>query len=109
MNDDSDNIVFENQRFLSVRFFGTDISLERVESICSVLDCGVWTIFWNLYLIKRRTGTMVDIKKEQERDELHRAIWAIADELRGAAVRSFKLLRSQRGLGHLCGKYRLYL
>ena len=27
---------------------------------------------------------MVDIKKEQERDELHRAIWAIADELRGA-------------------------
>lgn len=27
---------------------------------------------------------MIDIKKEQERDELHRAIWAIADELRGA-------------------------
>ena len=27
---------------------------------------------------------MVDMKKEQERDELHRAIWAIADELRGA-------------------------
>lgn len=27
---------------------------------------------------------MVDIKKEQERDELHRAIWAIADELRGS-------------------------
>lgn len=27
---------------------------------------------------------MVDNKKEQERDELHRAIWAIADELRGA-------------------------
>ena len=27
---------------------------------------------------------MSDIKKEQERDELHRAIWAIADELRGA-------------------------
>ena len=25
---------------------------------------------------------MVDTKKEQERDELHRAIWAIADELR---------------------------
>lgn len=24
------------------------------------------------------------IQKEQERDELHRAIWAIADELRGA-------------------------
>lgn len=27
---------------------------------------------------------MMDTKKEQERDELHRAIWAIADELRGA-------------------------
>lgn len=26
----------------------------------------------------------MDIKKEQERDELHRAIWAIADELRGS-------------------------
>jgi len=26
----------------------------------------------------------LDNKKEQERDELHRAIWAIADELRGA-------------------------
>ncbi len=26
----------------------------------------------------------VDTKKEQERDELHRAIWAIADDLRGA-------------------------
>ena len=25
-----------------------------------------------------------DNKKEKERDELHRAIWAIADELRGA-------------------------
>ena len=27
---------------------------------------------------------MADNKKEQEREELHRAIWAIADELRGA-------------------------
>ena len=27
---------------------------------------------------------MADIRKDQERDELHRAIWAIADELRGA-------------------------
>ena len=27
---------------------------------------------------------MVDMKKEQERDELHRAIWAIADKLRGS-------------------------
>ena len=24
---------------------------------------------------------MIDTEKEQERDELHRAIWAIADEL----------------------------
>ena len=27
---------------------------------------------------------MAEIKKEQQRDELHRAIWAIADELRGS-------------------------
>ena len=27
---------------------------------------------------------MIDAKKEQERDELHRAIWAIADDLRGS-------------------------
>ena len=27
---------------------------------------------------------MTDIKKEQEREELHRAIWAIADDLRGS-------------------------
>ena len=27
---------------------------------------------------------MADIMKEQEREELHRAIWAIADELRGS-------------------------
>ena len=27
---------------------------------------------------------MPDIKKEQEREELHRAIWAIADDLRGS-------------------------
>ena len=27
---------------------------------------------------------MTDIRKEQERDVLHRAIWAIADELRGS-------------------------
>jgi len=27
---------------------------------------------------------LADLKKQQERDELHRAIWAIADELRGA-------------------------
>ena len=26
----------------------------------------------------------IDNKKKQEREELHRAIWAIADELRGA-------------------------
>ena len=27
---------------------------------------------------------MTEINKDQERDELHRAIWAIADELRGS-------------------------
>ena len=27
---------------------------------------------------------MADLKKEREREELHRAIWAIADELRGS-------------------------
>lgn len=27
---------------------------------------------------------MADVRKEQEREELHRAIWAIADELRGS-------------------------
>ena len=27
---------------------------------------------------------MADRKKEQQRDELHRAIWSIADELRGS-------------------------
>lgn len=27
---------------------------------------------------------MADVRKKQERDELHRAIWAIADELRGS-------------------------
>ena len=27
---------------------------------------------------------MPDVKKEQEREELHRAIWAIADELPGS-------------------------
>lgn len=32
-------------------------------------------------MIQMEAGKMVDTKKEQERDELHRAIWAIADEL----------------------------
>ena len=27
---------------------------------------------------------MIDTKKEQEREELHRAIWSIAEDLRGA-------------------------
>ena len=29
---------------------------------------------------------MADIRKDQERDELHRAIWAIADGLRGMNI-----------------------
>ena len=32
------------------------------------------TIFWNLYLIKGSRKTMIDTKKEQERDELHRMV-----------------------------------
>ena len=36
------------------------------------------------WTIKLEEKIMVNTKKEQERDELHRAIWAIADELRGA-------------------------
>lgn len=35
-------------------------------------------------LFARKGDTVIDTKKEQERDELHRAIWAIADDLRGA-------------------------
>ena len=33
---------------------------------------------------RMRGIAMADIKKEQEREELHRAIWAIADDLRGS-------------------------
>ena len=33
-----------------------------------------------------------NIKKEQEREELHRAIWAIADELRGSVVLTYKFV-----------------
>ena len=29
---------------------------------------------------------MADTKKEQERDELHKAIWGIADDLRGSVT-----------------------
>lgn len=29
---------------------------------------------------------MADIKKEQEREELHKAIWNIANDLRGGAL-----------------------
>ena len=32
---------------------------------------------------------MPDNKKEQEREELHRAIWAIADDLRGITERVY--------------------
>ena len=45
---------------------------------------------------------MVDTKKEQERDELHRAIWAIADELRGAvemAVSNYDIDEDDKKLG----------
>ena len=43
---------------------------------------------------------MADIKREQERDELHRAIWNIADELRGSVDGwDFKSYARQRGRG----------
>lgn len=38
----------------------------------------------DIYIQTTEETRMIDTKKEQERDELHRAIWAIADELRGA-------------------------
>ena len=38
----------------------------------------------NLWLRKENSFSQINGWKEQERDELHRAIWAIADELRGA-------------------------
>ena len=34
-------------------------------------------------LEKVEDGKIADNKKEQERGELHRAIWSIADDLRG--------------------------
>ncbi len=46
------------------------------------LDCTMNDITW--ITTDKMEEKMVDTKKEQERDELHRAIWAIADELRGA-------------------------
>ncbi len=47
------------------------------------------SICYNIHRIKKvylKFGgiTMPDNKKEQEREELHRAIWAIADDLRGS-------------------------
>lgn len=40
-------------------------------------------MYKEIYAYKEKKS-MAEIKKEQERDELHRDIWAIADELRGA-------------------------
>ena len=41
-------------------------------------------IYLNLTIKNWRTNFTIITKKKQERDELHLAIWAIADELRGA-------------------------
>ena len=49
---------------------------------------------------------MIDTKKEQERDELHRAIWAIADELRGAVDGWDFKNYVFRSYCHLHGSYR---
>ena len=39
---------------------------------------------------------MADIKKEQERDELHKKIWGIADDLRGSVDGlGFQVLRAR--------------
>ena len=35
-------------------------------------------------LLKKGDNHMADMTREQERNELHRAIWAMADELRGS-------------------------
>ena len=39
-----------------------------------------------IYIVVIKTGVdkMIDNKKEQEREELHRTIWGIADDLRGS-------------------------
>lgn len=39
---------------------------------------------YNIILYTDEDLIMVDAKKEQERDELHKAIWSIADDLRGS-------------------------
>ncbi len=59
-------------------------AMKNIKAYC--LENGYdYSVFKTVGLtIKWRVTKMVDTKKEQERDELHRAIWAIADELRGA-------------------------
>ena len=52
---------------------------------------------------------MVDTKKEQEREELHRAIWAIADDLRGAADRDHSEFEVDSSVSDACfGRYYRY-
>ncbi len=48
--------------------------------------CGIMApVLIGIVLLMRKGKIMaIDNKKEQEREELYRAIWAIADELRGA-------------------------
>lgn len=45
-----------------------------------------------------------DHKKEQEREELHRAIWAIADELRGAVDGILKIMCLGQCFTAMCQK-----
>ena len=52
------------------------------KNICCALDCGVDDILE--FIPNEKEKENHGWYKEQERDELHRAIWAIADELRGA-------------------------
>ena len=49
---------------------------------------------------------MAELTKEQERAELHRAIWAIADDLRGAIDGwDFKSQVRDRGLSQILCKH----
>lgn len=57
----------------TVRFFSYNVSCES--GLIGYTDAGK---------TEKEEKHMVDMKKEQEREELHRAIWAIADDLRGS-------------------------
>lgn len=49
------------------------VALDSIEKSAMPLTVA-WMIFWSSYLRKRSIRPMIDTKKEQERNELHRAI-----------------------------------